>query len=70
MGAAFLISYREGLEAALNQTCVLLLIFAAGLLTHGAHEFQVAALPPTTNARLWDMIKILNESSFVGEFLS
>ncbi len=50
-------------------TSVLLLIFAAGLLAHGVHEFQVAHVVPSLNPRLWDVTHILSEDSFVGQML-
>jgi high-affinity iron transporter len=48
---------------------VLLLIFAAGLLAHGVHEFQEAGLLPTANPQLWDVNHILSEDSIGGELL-
>jgi len=48
---------------------VLLILFAAGLLAHGVHEWQEAALLPVAIEHLWDMNGVLNESSTVGEFM-
>jgi len=52
-----------------NVTSVLLLLFAAGLLAHGVHEFQEASLLPMTIEHVWDINHILNEESIAGELL-
>jgi high-affinity iron transporter len=51
-----------------NVTSALLLLFAAGLLAHGVHEFQEAGVIPSLNAQLWDTNHLLNEQSPTGEF--
>lgn len=50
-------------------TGVLLLLFAAGLVAYGVHEFQEAALLPTFVEHVWDANYILDEHSTVGTFL-
>lgn len=50
-------------------TSVLLLFFAAGLLAHGVHELQEAALLPTIVEHVWDINPILDENSTLGTFL-
>jgi high-affinity iron transporter len=50
-------------------TSVLLLIFAAGLLAHGVHEFQEAGLLPTVNEQVWDTNSLLHEDSPLGQVL-
>lgn len=50
-------------------TTVLLVLFAAGLVAHGVHEFQEAGVLATYNEHLWDLNSILNEKSNFGEFL-
>jgi high-affinity iron transporter len=52
-----------------NITSVLLLLFAAGLLAHGIHEFQEAGLIPTVNEHVWDINHLLDENSNVGQIL-
>lgn len=47
-------------------TSVLLLLFAAGLVAHGVHEFQDAALLPVIVEHVWDMNAILDETAFIG----
>ncbi len=51
-------------------TSILLVIFAAGLLAHGIHEFQEASLLPASYPNVWDINHILDESSGVGEILA
>jgi len=50
-------------------TSLLLLLFAAGLLAHGVHEFQEAGLLPTYIAPVWDVNPVLPETSLVGSFM-
>ncbi len=50
-------------------TGVLLVLFAAGLVAHGIHELQEAALLPTIVEHVWNVNPILNEDSTVGQFL-
>ena len=57
------------LRAFFNVTSVLLLLFAAGLLAHGIHEFHQARLIPAVVDPVWDMNGVLNESSTLGSFL-
>ena len=52
-----------------NVTSVLLLLFAAGLLAHGIHEFQEAGLIPTVNEHIWDTNHLLDENSSAGQIL-
>jgi high-affinity iron transporter len=50
-------------------TSVLLILFAAGLLAHGVHELQEAALLPTFVEHVWDINPILDENGPLGSFL-
>ncbi|MFQ5945634.1 MAG: FTR1 family protein [Anaerolineae bacterium] len=50
-------------------TSVLLLIFAAGLLAHGVHEFQSVGLIPMVVPQVWDMNWLLDENSPAGSVL-
>jgi high-affinity iron transporter len=52
-----------------NITSFLLLLFAAGLVAHGVHEFQEAGLLLTIEEHVWDTNAFLNENSPLGEFL-
>jgi high-affinity iron transporter len=60
---------RLNVRTFFNLTSVLLLLFAAGLLSHGIHEFQEAGLVPTVNEQVWDTNHLLDEASPTGELL-
>ena len=60
---------RLNVRAFFRVTSVLLVLFAAGLLAHGVHELQEAALLPTLVEHVWDMNPILDENAAVGVFL-
>ncbi len=62
-------TYRLNLRAFFNVTSVLLLLFAAGLLAHGIHEFHEAAVIPTGIEHVWDINHVLNENSTAGSLL-
>jgi high-affinity iron transporter len=57
------------IRAFFRVTGVLLLVFAAGLVAHGVHELQEAALLPTLIEHVWDMNPILDENGTLGTFL-
>ena len=59
---------RLDVRAFFRVTGALLILFAAGLVAHGVHEFQEAALLPTFIEHVWDMNHILNENGPVGTF--
>ncbi len=61
--------YRVNLRAFFNVTGIMLIFFAAGLLIHGIHQLQEAALLPTIVGRVWDTNGILPDSSGAGEWL-
>jgi high-affinity iron transporter len=61
---------RLDVRAFFRATSVLLLLFAAGLVAHGVHELQEAAVLPTFVEHLWDINPILDETSGVGTFLT
>jgi high-affinity iron transporter len=60
---------RLNVRTFFNVTSVLLLLFAAGLLSHGIHEFQEAGLLPTANEQVWNTNDLLDETSPTGELL-
>jgi high-affinity iron transporter len=62
-------TYRLNLRAFFNVTSVLLLLFAAGLLAHGIHEYQEAGVLPTVVEQVWDTSRILPERSVAGSLL-
>jgi high-affinity iron transporter len=50
-------------------TGILLILFAAGLVAHGVHEFNEIGWIPSVIAPLWDVNSIIDEKSFTGEIL-
>ena len=60
---------RLNLRKFFNVTSLLLLLFAAGLVAHGVHELQEAGLLITLREHIWDINRILDESSPLGELL-
>lgn len=50
-------------------TGILLILFAAGLVAHGVHEFnEVGWIPPLVD-HVWDINNVLDEGSLVGSLL-
>lgn len=60
---------RLNVRAFFRVTGVFLILFAAGLVAQGVHEFQEAALLPTLVEHVWDINPILDERSVAGAFL-
>lgn len=50
-------------------TGILLILFAAGLVAHGAHEFNEINWIPAIVEHVWDMNVFIDENSIVGELL-
>lgn len=61
-------TYRLNLRVFFNVTSVLLLLFAAGLLAHGIHEFHEAGVIPPVIDEIWNTNHILPERSTIGSF--
>ncbi len=62
-------TYRLNLRTFFNVTSVLLLLFAAGLLAHGIHEFHEAGVIRTVIEHVWNINSVLDENSTLGSFL-
>lgn len=70
-------SLNLNLKTFFNVTSIILILFAAGLLSHGLHEFQElnwfglygAENAPFWNIALWDMSSILNDKEGIGSLL-
>ncbi|MBI2036629.1 FTR1 family protein [Candidatus Microgenomates bacterium] len=61
---------RVNLSVVFNVTSVFLLLFAAGLISHGVHEFQEAGLLPVFSFDpLFNISHILGNQSLLGSFL-
>jgi high-affinity iron transporter len=63
-------SKRMNLRLFFNVTNILLVLFAAGLLAHGVHEFNEAGIIPSVLEHVWDINPILNEDGTVGQLLT
>ncbi len=61
---------RLNLRAFFNVTSLVLIMFAAGLLAHGIHEFHEAGIIPPLVEHVWDINHILPEKSTLGRFLA
>ncbi len=60
---------RLDVRAFFRVTGFLLILFAAGLVAHGVHELQEAALLPIVVEHVWDVNHILDEGGALGTFL-
>lgn len=61
---------RLNLKSFFNVTGFLLILFAAGLLAYGFHEFHEAGIIPPVVEHMWDINHILPEKSIFGRFLT
>jgi high-affinity iron transporter len=59
---------KLNLRTFFNVTGLLLVIFAAGLLAHGIHEFHEAGVVPAVIEHVWDINHIIPEQSVIGRF--
>ena len=50
-------------------TSMILILFAAGLVAHGVHEFNEVGLIPPVIEHIWDINPILDEKSTLGAIL-
>ena len=62
-------SHRVNLRSFFTITGVLLVIFAAGLLAHGIHEFQEVGYLPVFVEHVWDVNNVVDEKGTFGSFL-
>lgn len=67
--AMYASAIRLNIRRFFDITSILLLLFAAGLLAHGVHEFQEAGLLPFMTTTVWDTSHILSEESLIGSLL-
>lgn len=66
----FTSSKRLQLKQFFMVTNVLLILFAAGLVAHGVHEFNEAGIIPSVIEHVWDINPILNEKQPFGQMLT
>jgi high-affinity iron transporter len=60
---------KLNLSSFFRVTGILLILFAAGLVAHGVHEFNEVGWIPSVIEHVWDLNPILDEKSFAGEIL-
>jgi high-affinity iron transporter len=65
----FASTVRLDLRRFFQVTGFLLILFAAGLVAHGVHEFNEVGWIPSVVEHVWDVNPILNENSTVGLML-
>ena len=68
--ALYMGSRRLNLRQFFTVTGLLLIVFAAGLLAHGVHEFQEAGILPVTIEHVWNTNGLVSEDSNLGKFLT
>ncbi len=70
VGYLFFISTRKiNLKKLFSISSILLILFAAGLVAHGIHEFEEAGVVSGIVSPLFDINHILNEKGIFGSFL-
>ncbi|HAV78036.1 MAG TPA: iron transporter [Anaerolineae bacterium] len=74
LGTAALLGYtifattlRLDLRKFFQVTGILLILFAAGLVAHGVHEFNEVGWIPAVIEHVWDVNMILDENSIAGQ---
>ncbi|MEP7134180.1 MAG: FTR1 family protein [Chloroflexota bacterium] len=65
----FATTVRLDLRRFFQVTGFMLILFAAGLVAHGVHEFNIVGWIPSAIEPLWNLNPILNEESLVGQLL-
>ncbi len=65
----FATTVRLDLRRFFTVTGALLILFAAGLVAHGVHEFNDADWIPNIIEHVWDINPFLNETSTLGQML-
>jgi high-affinity iron transporter len=65
----FATTRRLDVRAFFQVTSVLLILFAAGLVAHGVHEFNEAGWIPAVVEHVWDLNPLLDENSELGQTL-
>ena len=65
----FATSRRLDVRAFFRVTSVVLIIFAAGLVAHGVHEFNEVGWVPAVVEHVWDLNPVLDENSGAGQLL-
>jgi high-affinity iron transporter len=66
----FATTVRLDLQRFFQVTGFLLILFAAGLVAHGVHEFNEATVVPAVIEHVWNVNPILDENSTLGSMLN
>ena len=61
---------RFNLRSFFNFTSIILILFAAGLLAHGVHEFNEVGFIPPLIENVWDINNLIPEKETFGRFLT
>jgi len=76
LGTAALLGYtlfattvRLDLRKFFQVTGILLILFAAGLVAHGVHEFNEVGWIPSVVEHVWDVNAVLDETSVAGQLM-
>ncbi len=65
----FATTVRLDLRRFFQVTGILLILFAAGLVAHGVHEFNEVGWIPAVVEHVWDVNAVLDETSVPGQLL-
>ena len=65
----FATAVRLDLRRFFQVTGILLILFAAGLIAHGVHEFNVVGWIPSIIEHVWNLDSVISESSLMGQLL-
>ena len=65
----FKTSISFSLRKFFSYTSIVLLLFSAGLVAHGIHEFNEAGIIPSVVEHMWDINWFIDENGSVGSFL-
>ena len=65
----FATTVRLDLRRFFQVTGILLILFAAGLIAHGVHEFNEVGWIPAVVEHIWDVNAIVDENSLPGQLL-
>ena len=68
-GTLFATTVRLDLRRFFQVTGILLILFAAGLVAHGIHEFNEVGWIPAIVEHIWDVNAIVDENSVTGQLL-
>jgi high-affinity iron transporter len=63
----FATTRKLNISAFFSVTSILLMIFAAGLVAHGVHEFNEIGWVPPVVEHVWDLNPVLDEASDLGQ---